>query len=292
MVQDFSGYLEKASGSKLEVQSDFHSVQVLLDQMNRVATELREPGRPRLQLHRILNESAQTLLTVPEFAVCRSGQVRRNLLWGALETLADQTPTDNSGSKTTRATYEEIESKIKQFFPDRQLRDTKRLMDVEPGTRNPEPGTPSLWVVSGIPGSGKSTWISAFIATTTSPIVIVSTDELRAELLGDATEQGANLKIFKIAHSRVRAALRAGKSVMFDATNLLKKHRSQVWRIGRACGARSIAVVLATPLSEALRRNQTRSRRVPEAVIARFFLQWQRPSLSEADERWVVETEG
>ncbi len=289
MVQDFSSCDEKSDHSRLDVHSDVNPVQILIEQLSQVTAELKRPGCSRSHFHRVLSESTQTLLTVPEFAGCRSGQVRRNLLWGALETFTDQTSTDNFGSQTTAVTYEEIESKIKQFFPDRQVRDTKRLTGVEPGTRNPEPGTPSLWIVSGIPGSGKSTWISTFIATATSPIVIVSTDELRAELLGDATEQGANLKIFKIAHSRVRAALRAGKSVMFDATNLLKKHRSQVWRIGRACGARSIAVVLATPLSEALRRNQTRSRQVPEAVIARFFLQWQRPSVSEADERWVVE---
>lgn len=282
MVQDFSGYLEKASDSKLEVHSDFHPVQVLLDQMNRVATELREPGRRRSQLHRILNESAQTLLTVPEFAVCRSGQMKRNLLWGALETLTGQPLTRNSGDQVAITTFETIEHQIEKVFPSRTSSNAK--------IKSVDTPSPSLWIVSGIPGSGKSTWISAFIATATAPIVIVSTDDLRAELLGDATEQGANRKIFKIAHSRVRFALRAGKSVVFDATNLLKAHRSPVWRIGRACGARSIAVVLATPLSEALRRNQARSRQVPEVVIARFFLQWQRPSLSEADERWVVET--
>ncbi|MBI4749796.1 MAG: AAA family ATPase [Acidobacteria bacterium] len=290
MTQDFSSYDEKGSASSLDARSGLNPVQVLIEQLNRVGAELNRPGCSRARLNRVLGQSTQTLLAIPEFASCRSGQVKRNLLWGALETLTDQTPTRNSGSQTTAATYEEIESKIKQFFPGRQLRGTKRLTDMEPGTRNPEPGTPSLWVVSGIPGSGKSTWISTFTATATSPIVIVSTDDLRAELLGDATDQGANLKIFKTAHSRVRRALRAGISVIFDATNLLKKHRSQVWRIGRTCGARSIAVVLATPFSEALRRNQTRSRQVPEAVIARFFLQWQRPTLSEADERWVVET--
>lgn len=288
MVQDFSSYLEKASGSNLEVHSDFHPVQVLLDQLNRVARELREPGRPRSQLHRALSESAQTLLTVPEFAVCRSGQVKRNLLWGALETLTDQPPTDNSGAQVAITTFETIEHQIEQVFPSRTS-GTAKIKNVDTPSPKPQVPGPRLWIVSGIPGSGKSTWISTFITTAPSPIVIVSTDDLRAELLGNATEQGANHKIFKIAHSRVRSALRAGKSVVFDATNLLKAHRSPVWRIGRACGARSIAVVLATPLSEALRRNQARSRQVPEAVIARFFLQWQRPSLSEADERWVVE---
>ncbi|HNJ42127.1 MAG TPA: hypothetical protein PKZ53_16685, partial [Acidobacteriota bacterium] len=117
--------------------------------MNRVATELREPGRPRLQLHRILNESAQTLLTVPEFAVCRSGQVRRNLLWGALETLADQTPTDNSGAQVAITTFEAIEHQVEKVFPSR-ISGKAKIKSVDTPSPKPQAPSPGLWIVSGI----------------------------------------------------------------------------------------------------------------------------------------------
>jgi len=69
----------------------------------------------------------------------------------------------------------------------------------------------------GISGSGKSTWIKTL---DTSNAVVVSPDEIRKELTGSISGQTKNTEVFALVKQRAADALKAGKSVILDATNL------------------------------------------------------------------------
>ena len=82
---------------------------------------------------------------------------------------------------------------------------------------------PVLHVMVGISGSGKST-IAKEIANEENA-VIVSSDSLRKELLGDENRQDANELVFNEYHKRIKNNLIKGKSVIADAINLTMKSR-------------------------------------------------------------------
>ncbi|MBX7218475.1 MAG: AAA family ATPase [Blastocatellia bacterium] len=231
------------------------------------------------QFFQLLLKQARKLQSFPEMADTPLRQIARSLLWEAL----DQSVADGSAATGPhRTSYTFRETTIERFF---RLPETS--LDVISGQEEMQ-SQPVLFVVSGIPGSGKSTWIETQLAAKDNQVVCVSTDELRASLLGDAKDQSRNAEIFALAYRAVRQQLRQGCSVVFDATGILRKHRSVAWRIATTCHARRVAVVFDTPLQIALARNQNRARTVPDEVVTRFFLQWQRPNLTEADERIII----
>ncbi|MEO0985269.1 MAG: AAA family ATPase [Cyanobacteria bacterium J06639_14] len=130
----------------------------------------------------------------------------------------------------------------------------------------------SLWILIGLPGSGKSTWAQQFV-NINQPLMLVSTDQIRAQLYGDAIIQGEWLQIW----SEVKQNFRRGSwatqkgdfaGVLYDATNTRRKSRREVIQAARTVGfTRLLAVWLDTPLVCCLHRNAQRSRQVPAEVI-------------------------
>ena len=118
-----------------------------------------------------------------------------------------------------------------------------------------------LYVMVGLPGSGKSTWASQ------KGLPVHSSDSIRKELYGDEAIQGDGEKVFSILRKRIAHDLRAGQDCICDATNLTQRTRKQ---FAQWPGAKTVAVWVNTPLEECLRRNANRSRIVPENVIQRM----------------------
>ena len=54
-------------------------------------------------------------------------------------------------------------------------------------------------------------------------------------------------RVFAVAHARLARYLRAGRSVVFDATNLEEASRRALLRIAAACGARVLVAHLVVP---------------------------------------------
>jgi predicted kinase len=93
-------------------------------------------------------------------------------------------------------------------------------------SRDPDDPTPALIFTIGIPGSGKSTWIKSMLESNEhGEIVIVSPDEIRYELTGNMSDQSVNYKAWMLAKQRTTDALKAGKDVILDATNVVAKNR-------------------------------------------------------------------
>ena len=74
----------------------------------------------------------------------------------------------------------------------------------------------------GIPAVGKDTWANEYVKKNPNT-VIHSSDDIREELYGDAANQSSPAQVFDLMRSRTLADLRAGKNVIYNATNIKYK---------------------------------------------------------------------
>lgn len=143
-----------------------------------------------------------------------------------------------------------------------------------------------LYMMIGLPASGKST-IAKRIAENGNAIII-STDDLRQELLNDVNSQTDNNLIFKEAEIRLKANIMLGRNVIFDATNInYKKRRDWLNRFNRY-DVEKIGVLVATPYEECLERNKLRERKVPEDVIKRMYYNFYIPQYYEGFDEIII----
>jgi predicted kinase len=129
-----------------------------------------------------------------------------------------------------------------------------------------------LYTMVGLPASGKSTF-----ANKHKECVIVNTDDIRQEILGDWKNQDNGDLIFKIAYERIGEALNSGHDVIFDATNVQRKYRKKIFQFN----AEHVAVYMNVDVEECKRRNALREHRVPDEVIDRMASRLQVPTIDE-----------
>ena len=131
----------------------------------------------------------------------------------------------------------------------------------------------------GVSGSGKST-VAAEIAKETGAEV-VSSDAIRGEIYGDENCQANPARVFEIVHQRVQRALREGRDVIMDATNLSCKRRMAFLKTlkGIPC-KKTCVVVIATP-EDIEERMKHRERKVPMEVVHKQMCQFQCPNYYE-----------
>jgi predicted kinase len=144
--------------------------------------------------------------------------------------------------------------------------------------QNPEfPELIYCHLLIGSPGSGKSTIATDWLKQDPN-LVWVSTDRIRENLYGDANIQGPWADIQTVVLQEIQTAIEAGRSVIYDATNVRRS-----WRMGflqqlqgtdwlaNTNRVQWIAWRIETPLSTCLRRNRSRDRQVPQDIIERFY---------------------
>lgn len=135
----------------------------------------------------------------------------------------------------------------------------------------------------GLPGSGKSCYARDYVATRHGTI-IVSSDDIRQELWGDANDQQNPSQVFDEMFIRTVSAMKKGKNVIYDATNLTAKTRkATLTRLRQALNQDFIAIadVIVCSISECKRRQGERDRKVPDEVIDRMVRQFQTPWYNE-----------
>lgn len=135
----------------------------------------------------------------------------------------------------------------------------------------------TLYLVVGIPGSGKSTYIKKHAM---DDDIIVSSDALRLELYGDENDQTHNPEVFAEAHRRIIDGLNDGNDVWFDATNITRKARAGIISV---CPkhARIVAVVVWAPIDICIERDAARERTVGRNVIMRMCKNFEFPFYDE-----------
>lgn len=121
----------------------------------------------------------------------------------------------------------------------------------------------------GVPGSGKST-VANYLAEQTKGLII-STDQIREQLYGDAIIQGNWLEIEAEVLRQMAIAIAISQPIIYDATNAYKQWRLELLEkialIEPEIPRFWVALLLETPLEICKQRNQNRQRQVPESVI-------------------------
>lgn len=136
-----------------------------------------------------------------------------------------------------------------------------------------------LFVLCGLPGSGKSTWAESNKDKLNA--VVQSSDNIR-EQLGDINDQSQNELVFNILHKRIKEDLLNGKNVILDATNLNRRRRIHFLSNElRDIPCEKICVLFATPFEICKRNNANRDRKVPEHVISYMYKNFEVPCYSE-----------
>lgn len=137
-----------------------------------------------------------------------------------------------------------------------------------------------IWMV-GLSGSGKTIVAEEYSQKYNAQIL--SSDSIREELYGDESIQGNSQDVFDMLYKRASELLKNGISIIYDATNITRKNRSKFFNYCKQKNIQAIhhAVILCTPYNICLRRNQNRSRQVPEDVIHNQMCRFNIPFFEE-----------
>lgn len=122
----------------------------------------------------------------------------------------------------------------------------------------------TLVLLIGPAGCGKS----SFAARHFWPTQIVSSDQCRAVICDDASEQRVTPLAFELMHSIIALRLGCGRLTVADATNLKRDDRRPLVRLARREGFNAAAIVFNLPLDVCLARNARRRRVVPADAVA------------------------
>lgn len=134
---------------------------------------------------------------------------------------------------------------------------------------------PKFMMMVGLPGSGKST-LARNLAEAMNAIIL-SSDQIRKELLGDENSQENNEKVFAILHREIKNNLKAGNNVIMDSTNISSKRRRAFLRELKNISCCKECMIVATPFTMCLDFNKARDRVVPYEVIKRMYMNWNTP---------------
>lgn len=141
----------------------------------------------------------------------------------------------------------------------------------------------TLYIMCGIPGSGKSTWIKNHI---TSSEMLVSRDTIRFNMVKENEPYFSKEdEVWKEFIYRINHYLEMGYNVFADATHINTGARRKLLK--EIKGNPTLAAIhITTPISLCLKRNVLREGRecVPESAIKRMYSQFEEPSFEEGFE--------
>lgn len=145
----------------------------------------------------------------------------------------------------------------------------------------------TLYIMSGISGSGKST-----VAKTLFPFATyLNADSIRRELTGDESDQTRNTDVFKVLYERLKWFVEIGVSdIIVDNTSLTVHDRKKIIDHAKKYGDIHVVIVFIKPdIGLAIYRNSMRERKVPIDVIRRQFQKIQWPTAEEKSNYSVLE---
>ena len=120
-------------------------------------------------------------------------------------------------------------------------------------------------LMSGLPGTGKDTWIKEHYPE----LPMISLDEIRKEIKISPTENQS--KVVEVARNQARELLRKKQSFIWNATNLSPMIRKKQIKMFTQYHASTRIVYLETDWNEQLRRNACRADAVPAQAICHMM---------------------
>lgn len=151
---------------------------------------------------------------------------------------------------------------------------------------------PIFYMTVGLPGSGKTTWANEQKKENPDTI-ICNSDDIREELFGSAGDdintKENNSIVFETLHKRIKKFLSDGYDVIYDATNINSKRRSQFLQEINNIPCYKQCVIFATDYDRCLSNNRLRDRFVPPTVIHNMLIHWETPYYFEGwDEILII----
>ncbi|MCD7824109.1 MAG: AAA family ATPase [Oscillospiraceae bacterium] len=131
-------------------------------------------------------------------------------------------------------------------------------------------------LMSGLPGTGKDTWIKEHYPD----MPMISLDDIRKEMNISPTEKQG--QVVQEARERARAYLRSKQPFVWNATNLSAMLRHNQLSLFEQYHARTRIVFLETPWDTNLSRNENRSDAVPTIEIEHMMRNLELPTRTEA----------
>lgn len=138
---------------------------------------------------------------------------------------------------------------------------------------------PTLIIMCGISGSGKSTFAARKVKEMENTVV-VSTDAIRYVLFGSESVQKDGDRVFKLAYDLIWDFLHKRKNVIFDAMSLLRKDRLTLIHKFKEM-AHMVCVVTGNDSARAIENQYKRDRHVPEEVVLAQSKRFQEPTYDE-----------
>jgi predicted kinase len=139
-------------------------------------------------------------------------------------------------------------------------------------------------LMSGLPGSGKNTWIQQYRADWP----VISLDTIRQEF--KVTAEDNQGQVIQAAREQARVYMRQKQSFIWNATNTSSMLRRQLIDFFLAYEARIHIVYLDTPYNVIMQRNNTRKASVPPQVIDKLAARLEVPDITEAHQvDWIVD---
>lgn len=142
----------------------------------------------------------------------------------------------------------------------------------------------NLYLMCGVPGSGKSTFLNNRIQNSDGFNVVVSRDKIRFSIVRPDEEYFSHEdEVMKLFWDEINKNLSLGKNVFVDQTSLTKKSRK--WLLNHINGYHKAYLIwIDATLEECLKRNEMRKGTrayVPREQIRRMFYSFEIPSKEE-----------
>lgn len=125
----------------------------------------------------------------------------------------------------------------------------------------------TLVTLCGTAGCGKSTFAAKHFRRTE----VVSSDECRALVSDDPTNQEISHHAFDLMYFIIRKRLLLRRLTVADATNLKAEDRGRLLALARRFRFNAAVIVFDVSLDTCLARNSSRRRRVPEDAVRNQF---------------------
>ena len=150
-----------------------------------------------------------------------------------------------------------------------------------------------LWVMVGVPGSGKSTFIANHKDFFNEQKAIISRDEIRFSFMKEGDSYFTNeTKVFNEFIKQIINSLNTNIDTIVDATHISKGSRRKLLKaLGTNLKDIEVnAIVISVPLDVAIERNNKREgiKIVPEIAIMKMYNNYEEPIIEEGfDNIWI-----